>query len=168
MGIANELGILDAPGIIRYRGDKYCAQDMHKSCDEHWNVEHPKSPALWTIFPPAIAAAFFTRSIEVASISDTKLDYRGLGLHYYRYGCRFLQSSLSQVFTKRHEGKMPVGKTGKVHRFYYNPYDPVEAFYKNSDTGLYEPNTNVLGWTNAQRAIAAQSALEAGRIYGTS
>lgn len=154
MGIAHGIGELNAPGIIRYRGDKYCAEDMHKLADEHWNVHHPKSPSYWTLFDPAIAAGFFMRACELGNTSDPKLDYRKLGSHYYRYGCRFLQRSASQVPTTRYEGKMRVGNTGLHHRFHYNPYDPVEAYYKNNDTGRYEPNTNVLTWTNAQRAEA--------------
>jgi hypothetical protein len=168
MGIVDEHGVLDAPGIIRYWGDQYCAEDMHKQANEHWNVERPKSFAYWTTKDAPIAANWFRRACELAEaeVHDPKLGYANLGTLHYQYGCRFLQRSLSQVPTKRYEGRMRVGNTGKTFRFYYNPYDPVEAWYRNSETGRFEPNTNVLTWTNAQRAHMLIWAERAAKIYG--
>lgn len=166
MGIANEYGILDAPGIIRYRNDHYTAGDMHELADINWNVHAPKTLANWTIFDSPIGANFFMRACELAQYKDATPQHFALGKQHYEYGCRFLQRSTSQVPTEAYKGKMRFGDTGRFHKMFYAPYDSPEAFYFNSKTGKWEPNTNCLTWTVAQRAMIFHWAQRAGEIYG--
>lgn len=165
-GLADDCGVLDAPGIIRYRGDPYAAADMHRSADINWNVHHSKLACHWTLMDPAIAAHFFMRAHELGTQQGEQPQMMlTLGREYYRYGCRFLQRSASQVLTKPFVGWVNAGE-GQRHRVAYAPYEPVEGFYLNSDTGRWQPNPNCLNWTTAQRALMFHWARVASQLYG--